>query len=37
MRLFSKTAESGTYQLVKPNLVEKGGNLHVVMACSYNT
>ena len=37
MGLFSKTAESGTYQLVKPNLVEKDGNLHAVMACSYNT
>lgn len=37
MGLFSKSAESGTYQLIKPNLVEKDGNLHVVMACSYNT
>ena len=37
MGFFSKSAESGTYQLIKPNLVEKDGNLHVVMACSYNT
>lgn len=37
MGLFSKEAESGTYQLIKPNLAEKDGSLHVVMACSYNT
>lgn len=37
MGLFSKAAESGTYQLIKPNLAEKDGSLHVVMACSYNT
>lgn len=37
MGLFSKAAESGTYQLIKPNLAEKDGSLHVVMAGSYNT